>query len=170
MGLPLIVRQDPDRYALAVGNYILGGGGFDSRLMKKLRDEKGLVYGVSSSLSPMTRKGPFSIAFSTKKDSAEDALAAARAVLADFIAEGPTEAELKQAKDNIVGSFPMTFDTNAKTVAIAANVGANDLPLDYYDAYTAHIEAVTAEQVREVWHRRLNPQELNVVVVGKGGR
>ena len=170
MGLPLIVRQDPDRYALAVGNYILGGGGFDSRLMKKLRDEKGLVYGVSSSLSPMTRKGPFSIAFSTKKDSAEDALAAARAVLADFIAEGPTEAELKQAKDNIVGSFPMTFDTNAKTVAIAANVGANDLPLDYYDTYTAHIEAVTAEQVREVWHRRLNPQELNVVVVGKGGR
>ena len=170
MGLPLIVRQDPDRYALAVGNYILGGGGFDSRLMKKLRDEKGLVYGVSSSLSPMTRKGPFSIAFSTKKDSAEDALAAARAVLADFIAEGPTEAELKQAKDNIVGSFPMTFDTNAKTVAIAANVGANDLPLDYYDTYTAHIEAVTAEQVREVWRRRLNPQELNVVVVGKGGR
>jgi len=170
MGLPLIVRQDPDRYALVVGNYILGGGGFDSRLMKKLRDEKGLVYGVSSSLSPMTRKGPFSIAFSTKKDSAEDALAAARAVLADFIAEGPTEAELKQAKDNIVGSFPMTFDTNAKTVAIAANVGANDLPLDYYDTYTAHIEAVTAEQVREVWHRRLNPQELNVVVVGKGGR
>ena len=138
--------------------------------MKKLRDEKGLVYGVSSSLSPMTRKGPFSIAFSTKKDSAEDALAAARTVLADFIAEGPTEAELKQAKDNIVGSFPMTFDTNAKTVAIAANVGANDLPLDYYDTYTARIEAVTAEQVREVWHRRLNPQELNVVVVGKGGR
>ena len=170
MELPLIVRQDPDRYALAVGNYILGGGGFDSRLMKKLRDEKGLVYGVSSSLSPMTRKGPFSIAFSTKKDSAEDALAAARAVLADFIAEGPTEAELKQAKDNIVGSFPMTFDTNAKTVAIAANVGANDLPLDYYDTYTAHIEAVTAEQVREVWRRRLNPQELNVVVVGKGVR
>ena len=170
MGLPLIVRQDPDRYALAVGNYILGGGGFDSRLMKKLRDEKGLVYGVSSSLSPMTRKGPFSIAFSTKKDSAEDALAAARAVLADFIAEGPTEAELKQAKDNIVGSFPMTFDTNAKTVAIAANVGANNLPLDYYDTYTAHIEAVTAEQVREVWRRRFNPQELNVVVVGKSGR
>ena len=97
-------------------------------------------------------------------------MAAARAVLADFIAEGSTEAELKQAKDNIVGSFPMTFDTNAKTVAIAANVGANNLPLDYYDTYTARIEAVTAEQVREVWHRRLNPQELNVVVVGKGGR
>lgn len=170
LGMPLITRNDPDYYALVAGNYVLGGGGFDSRLMKKLRDEKGLVYGVSSSLSPMTRKGPFSIAFSTKKDSAEDALAAARAVLADFIAEGPTEAELKQAKDNIVGSFPMTFDTNAKTVAIAANVGANNLPLDYYDTYTAHIEAVTAKQVREVWHRRLNPQELNVVVVGKGGR
>ena len=105
-----------------------------------------------------------------RQDRAEAALAAARAVLADFIAEGPTEAELKQAKDNIVGSFPMTFETNAQTVAIAANVGANDLPLDYYDTYTAHIEAVTAEQVREVWHRRLNPQELNVVVVGKGGR
>ena len=71
LGMPLITRNDPDYYALVAGNYVLGGGGFDSRLMKKLRDEKGLVYGVSSSLSPMTRKGPFRIAFSTKKDSAK---------------------------------------------------------------------------------------------------
>lgn len=67
LSLPMIVRQDPDRFALTVGNHILGGGGFDSRLMKTLRDDKGLVYGVHSSLSPLTHKGPFSIAFSTKK-------------------------------------------------------------------------------------------------------
>lgn len=167
MGLPLIVRQDPDRFALTVGNYILGGGGFDSRLMKKLRDEKGLVYGVSSTLSPLTRKGPFSISFSTKKASAREALNATREVLADFIANGPTEAELLQAKNNIIGSFPMTFDTNAKTVSIASNIGVNNLPLDYYDTYIQNIEAVSAEQVKEVWQRRLKTEQMNIVVVGK---
>ncbi len=170
MGLPLLVHKDPDRYALTVGNYILGGGGFDSRLMKTLRDEKGLVYGVSSSLSPLEKKGPFAVSFSTKKGSAAEALAAARSVLENFIAQGPTEAELKQAKDNIVGSFPMSFDTNAKTVGLAAAVGVRGLPLDYYDNYTRNIEAVTAEQIKEVWQRRLDPKKMNVVTVGKETR
>lgn len=170
MGLPLLVHKDPDRYALTVGNYILGGGGFDSRLMKTLRDEKGLVYGVSSALSPLEKKGPFAVSFSTKKGSAAEALAAARSVLENFIAQGPTEAELKQAKDNIVGSFPMSFDTNAKTVGLAAAVGVRGLPLDYYDNYTLNIEAVTAEQIKEVWQRRLDPKKMNVVTVGKETR
>ena len=107
MGLPFIVRQDPDRFALTVGNYILGEGGFDSRLMKTLRDEQGLVYGVSSHLNPLSEKGPFTVTFSTQKGQADAALAAAQKVLVDFIAQGPTEAELQQAKDNIIGSFPL---------------------------------------------------------------
>ena len=88
----------------------------------------------------------------------------------NFIAQGPTEAELKQAKDNIVGSFPMSFDTNAKTVGLAAAVGVRGLPLDYYDNYTRNIEAVTAEQIKEVWQRRLDPKKMNVVTVGKETR
>ena len=167
MGLPLIVRQDPDRFALTVGNYILGEGGFDSRLMKTLRDEQGLVYGVSSDLTPFSEKGPFNIAFSTQKGKADAALVATQKVLADFIAQGPTEAELQQAKDHIIGSFPLKFDTNAKVLPYAANVGIYHLPLDYLNTYTQGIQAVTVEQVKEVWQRRLNMQQINVVVVGK---
>ncbi|MGF6148405.1 Peptidase M16 inactive domain [Kingella potus] len=166
IGLPFAERQSPDRHALAVGNYILGGGGFDSRLMKTLRDEKGLVYGVSSGYTPLARKGPFAVSFTTKKSSAAEALAAARQVIADFVATGPTEAELRQAKDNITGSFPMSHDTNAKTVALAANIGVNNLPLNYYDRYTQQIEAVTAAQVRAAWQRRLDPAKANAVTVG----
>ena len=167
MGLPLMVQQDPDRFALMVGNYILGDGGFDSRLMKTLRDEQGLVYGVSSDLTPFSQKGPFQIAFSTQKGKADAALAATRTVLADFIAQGPTEAELQQAKDNLIGSFPLKFDTNAKVLPYATNAGIYNLPLDYLDTYPQNIQAVTVEQVKEVWQRRLNPQQMNVVVVGK---
>lgn len=166
LGLPFAERQSPDRHALAVGNYILGGGGFDSRLMKTLRDGKGLVYGVSSHYTPLTRKGPFAVSFTTKKSGAQAALAAARQVIADFVANGPSEAELRQAKDNLTGSFPLSHDTNAKTVGFAANIAVNNLPLDYYDRYTQQIEAVTAEQVKAAWQRRLDPQKLNAVTVG----
>ncbi|MDO5058705.1 MAG: pitrilysin family protein [Neisseria sp.] len=166
MGLPFMTQKDPDRHALAVGNYILGGGGFDSRLMKTLRDEKGLVYGVSSSLSQNEQKAPFDISFSTKKDEAATALAAAHKVLADFIANGPTEAELQQAKDYLTGSFPLRFDTNAKLLPYVVRAGIYQRDADYLNRYNAEIMKVTAEQVRETWQRRLKLDELNVVVVG----
>lgn len=166
MGLPLMVRNDPDRYALAVGNYILGGGGFDSRLMKTLRDEKGLVYGVSSSLAQHSRPAPFAIRFSTRKGEAHAALAAAHKVLSDFIASGPTEAELQQAKDFLIGSFPLRFDTNAKLLPYVASAGLDGLPADYLQRYPEEIRKVTAEQVREVWQRRLKTEQMNVVSVG----
>lgn len=170
MSLPLMVRRDPDRYALAVGNYILGGGGFDSRLMKTLRDKQGLVYGVSSSLSQRRRAAPFVIRFSTRKDKAHTALAAARRVLADFIAKGPTEAELQQAKDYLTGSFPLRFDTNAKLLPYVVDAGLDGLPADYLDRYPEEIGRVTAAQVREVWQRRLKTERMNVVVVGAAGK
>lgn len=166
MGLPLMVRNDPDRYALAVGNYILGGGGFDSRLMKTLRDEKGLVYGVSSSLAQNSRPAPFTIRFSTRKGEAHAALAIARKVLSDFIADGPTEVELQQAKDFLIGSFPLRFDTNAKLLPYVVAVGLDGLPDDHLQRYPEEISRVTAAQVREVWQRRLKTEQINVVSVG----
>lgn len=166
MGMPLIKRHDPDYYALVAGNYVLGGGGFDSRLMKVLRDRHGYTYGAYSRLSPMTEAGGLGIAFSTKKANAAPALAAAKKVLAGFIAEGPTEAELKQAKDNIIGSFPLRFDSNAKLLNYLSLIGVHNLPSDYLEAYPKAIEALTAEQVKEVWQRRVNPNKLHTVIVG----
>ncbi|UOO82018.1 insulinase family protein [Uruburuella testudinis] len=166
LGMPLIKRNDPDYYALVAGNYILGGGGFDSRLMKTLRDTHGYTYGASSSLVPYTEAGPLTIAFSTQKTNSKAALTAAQQVLADFIAQGPTEAELQQAKDNIIGAFPLRFDSNAKLLACLNLIGFYNLPDDYLEAYPKAIAALTTEQVKSTWQRRVNPQAMNIVVVG----
>ncbi|EGZ51095.1 M16 family metallopeptidase [Neisseria wadsworthii] len=165
--MPLIKRDDPDYYALVLGNYILGGGGFDSRLMKKLRDEKGYVYGVSSSLMPLRESGPFAIVFSTEKANTADALGTAKQVLAEFIQNGPTAAELQQAKDNITGSFPLRFDTNSKLLGYLNVIGFYDLPIDWLDQYPKKIAALSAENVKSAWQHRVKAGDMNVVIVGE---
>jgi len=166
LGTSLFKRHDPDYYALIAGNYILGGGSFDSRLMKELRDRHGYTYGVFSTLEPATQAGPFGISFSTQKKNTRAALADAHAVVEKFIAEGPTEAELKQAKANIVGSFPLRFDSNAKLVKYLSIIGYHNLPNDYLEAYPKAINSLTVEQVRDAWQRRVKFKDLNTVVVG----
>ncbi|UOO77123.1 insulinase family protein [Neisseria sp. Dent CA1/247] len=169
MGMPLIKRHDPDYYALVAGNYVLGGGGFDSRLMKDLRDKHGYTYGAYSNLAPSGEAGPFTVSFSTQKPNTDAALTSARKVLAGFIQEGPTEAELKQAKANITGSFPLRFDTNAKLLGYLSLIGFYNLPDDYLEAYPKAVSALTAEQVKSAWQRRVNPENINIVVVGADG-
>lgn len=166
MGVPMGIYRDPDRFALAVGNHILGGGGFDSRLMKKLRDEMGLVYNVSSNRSVLTQAAPFEITLATKKDKVDAAVMAVRQVIAEFLENGPTEKEVQQAKDKIIGGFPLNFDTNAKTLAAVEDVGVLGLPLDYLDTYPNEIRRVTVAQIRETWRRRLNLNEMDTVIVG----
>ncbi|MGL5471123.1 MAG: M16 family metallopeptidase, partial [Shewanella sp.] len=166
LGTPLIKRHDSDYYPLIVGNYILGGGGFDSRLMKELRDRHGYTYGVYSSLEPSTEAGPFGVSFSTQKKNTRLALMATRVVIEQFVAKGPTEEELKQAKANIMGSFPLRFDSNGKLVNYLSLIGTHQLPSDYLEVYPKAIAAVTTEQVKEVWQRRVHFPDLNSVVVG----
>ena len=144
----------------------MGGGGFDSLLMQELRDKRGFTYGASSSLEPMQQKGEFSISMSTKKANTNDALKVTKQVLADYIAQGPSEAQLQQAKDNIIGGFPMRFDTNSKLLTWLGTVGFYNLPSDFLDTYTHKVQALTTEQVREAWQRRIKPDDLNVVIVG----
>ncbi|WP_434803021.1 M16 family metallopeptidase [Neisseria montereyensis] len=168
MGMPLIKRHDPDYYALVVGNYILGGGGFDSRLMKVLRDRYGYTYGAHSSLSPATEAGPLTIGLATQKNNTAPALEAARKVLADFIANGPTQEELQQAKANIIGSFPLRFDTNAKLLGYLNLIGFHDLPNNYLEAYPKAVQAVTVEDIKSAWQRRVKMNGIHTVVVGAG--
>ncbi len=166
IGLPVFTRDDPDYYALLVGNYTLGGGGFDSRLMHTLRDRHGFTYGVGSGLSPLAQKGPFQLGFSTQKARSTEALAATRQVLADFIQQGPSEAELQQAKANIIGGFPLRFDTNQKLLGYLSVMGFYDLPLSFLDDYPAKVAALTPADIRAAWQRRIRAEDLNVVVVG----
>ena len=166
LGMPLIKRHDPDYYALVAGNYILGGGGFDSRLMKVLRDRHGYTYGVHSTLEPATEAGMFTIGYSTQKKNTKDSLVQAQAVIKQFIEEGPTEEELAQAKANIIGSFPLHFDSNAKLVKYLSIIGYHNLPNDYLEAYPKAIGKLTVEQVKDAWQRRVKPEDLHIVVVG----
>lgn len=166
IGLPVMTAQDPDYFAMIVGNYILGGGGFDSRLMKELRDKRGYTYGASSSLAAYAQAAPFTITFSTEHKNSAAALAATQAVLAEFVKNGPTEAELKQAKAHITGGFPLRFDSNGKLLANLMAVGVHKRPSDWFDTYNDKINALTVDDIKRAWQRKIQPQQMNVVVTG----
>lgn len=165
LGLPALKRGDPDFFPLVVGNYSLGGGGFVSRLMKEVRDKRGLAYSVSSFFQPLGQLGPFQIAMQTKKAQANDALKVTREVLAAFLAQGPSEVELQAAKQNLIGSFPLRLDSNRKLLDNVAMIGFYGFPLDYLDRYPENIEKVTAADIQVAFARHVRPEHLVTVVV-----
>jgi zinc protease len=165
IGLPALKRGDPDIFPLLVGNYSLGGGGFVSRLMKEVRDKRGFAYSVYSYFHPMALPGPFQIGLQTKKAQANDALKLTREILAGFLAEGPSDSELKAAKQNIVGSFPLRLDSNRKILENVAVIGFYGMPLDYLDRYAENIEKVTVADIRAAFARHIKPGHLVTVVV-----
>jgi zinc protease len=166
MGQPGYKRSDPDHFALLVGNYILGGGGLVSRLAQEVREKRGLSYSAGSSFSPGLHAGAFTVSLQTRTDQAPQALQVARDVVARFIAEGPTPAELKAAKDFLIGGFPLLIDSNRKLLDNIANIAWYDLPLDYLDTWTAHVQRVTAADVKAAFERTLNPDRMVTVTVG----
>jgi zinc protease len=169
LGYPGLKRGDPDLFTLYVGNYILGGGGFVSRLTEEVREKRGLVYSVYSYFMPMAEAGPFQVGLQTKKDQAEDALKLVRETLAKFIQNGVTEAELKAAKANIIGGFPMRIDSNGKILDYLAVIGFYKLPLNYLDEYNSNVEKVTVAQIKDAFSRRLKPENFVTVIVGDPG-
>lgn len=166
LGYTGIKRSDPDLFPLYVGNYILGGGGFVSRLTEEVREKRGLVYSVYSYFMPMAELGPFQIGLQTKKDQADDALKLVRETLDNFIKKGVTEKELKAAKDNIIGGFPMRIDSNGKILDYLAMIGFYKLPLSYLDDYNAKVASVTTAQIKDAFNRRLKSEHFVTVIVG----
>lgn len=168
VGQPGIRYGDPDVFALMVGNEILGGGGFTSRLMAELRTRRGMTYGAYSGFQQMRAEGPFQISLSTRADQADEALRVIRALLADFVRKGPTDAEVQAAKANIVGGFPLSTASNDSIISFLGAIGFYGLPLDYLDSYIARVEAVTPDDVRAAFRRHVHPGRLLVVTVGQG--
>jgi zinc protease len=166
LGVPAVTRDDPEYFPLLVGNYILGGGGFVSRLMTEVRSKHGLAYSVYSYFYPFAQRGPFQVGLQTRRDQANEALKRVQDVISQFVARGPTEAELKAAKKSLVGGFPLRIDTNRKLLDQLAVIGFYRLPLDWLDEYPARLEAVTLGQIRGVFARRIDPEKLAIVVVG----
>jgi zinc protease len=166
LGEPVLSRDDPDYFPLLVGNYILGGGGFVSRLMSEVRSKHGLAYSVYSYFHPFAQRGPFQVGLQTRRDQADEALKRVRDVIAQFVERGPTEVELAAAKKSLVGGFPLRFDTNRKLLEQLGIIAFYKLPLDWLDTYPARLQAVTLAQIRETFARRVPPDRLVVVVVG----
>ena len=169
IGQPGIKRLDPDYFPLFLGNYVLGGGGFASRLNDEIRQKRGYAYSTYSYFNPLALEGPFQIAVQTKKDQTEEALKVAQDTLAKFVAEGPTAQELDAAKQNIVGGFPLRIDSNKKIQDYLSIIGFYRLPLTYLDDFPARIEQVTLEQVKDAWRRRIHPERMATVVVAGAG-
>lgn len=165
IGLPAVRRGDPDFFPLLVGNYTLGGGGFVSRLMQEVREKRGFAYSVHSTFMPLAQPGPFEIGLQTQKAQAGEALTVTREVLAGFLVNGPSEAELQAAKQNLAGSFPLRIDSNRKILDQVAVIGFYGLPLDYLERYAENVENVTAAQIRAAFARHVKPENLVTVVV-----
>ncbi len=166
MGEPLLKRGDKDYYALYLGNHILGGSGFSARLMKEVRVKRGLTYSIGSYLVPMHAQGPYQFSFTTKQSSTQEAIQLVRDNLRQFIANGPTEEELNNAKLNITGSFPLRQASNKDIVENLAVIGFYDLPLDYLERYNSQIEAVTLVQIKSAFKRRVHPEKMATIIVG----
>lgn len=166
LGYPGMKRVDPDYFALYVGNYILGGGGFVSRLTEEVREKRGLVYSVYSYFIPMKQFGPFEIGLQTKRDQAEQALQLVHETLDKFMKNGVTEAELKAAKQNIIGGFPLRIDSNSEILDYLGVIGFYKLPLTYLDDFNKNVSQVTTAQIKDAFNRRVKTDKMVSVIVG----
>ena len=163
-------RLDPDYFPLYVGNHVLGGSGLVSRISGEVREKRGLAYSAYSYFSPMRAEGPFILGLQTRNDQAEDAVKVLLDTLSAFIAEGPTAAELTAAKKNITGGFPLRIASNRSIVGNLAVIGFYGLPLDYLDTFNDRVEAVTGDQIRDAFSRRIDPATLVTVTVGQSAQ
>ncbi|MEY3980271.1 MAG: hypothetical protein RLZZ375_1700 [Pseudomonadota bacterium] len=169
VGLPTMARSDPDFFALTVGNYVLGGGGFVSRLTREVREKRGLAYSAYSYFNPMAQPGPYMAGLQTRKDQADDALKVVRDTIEAYVRNGPTEDELRAAKDNLIGGFALRIDNNRKILDHIANIGFYGLPLDYLDTWPDKVAKISVADVRAAFQRKLVMDRMITVVVGAEG-
>ena len=166
MGMTAVTRNNPDYFPLLVGNYILGGGGFVSRLMSEVREKRGLAYSVFSYFSPGKDAGIFQAGLQTKSDQGALALEVMSQTIAHFIANGPTVSELLAAKANLVNGYPLRIDNNRKLLDNVSSIAWNDLPLNTMEIWTQQVEAVTLDQVTAAFQKYLAMDRMKIVVLG----
>ncbi len=160
-------RDDPDFYAAYVLNYILGGGGFISRLLEEVREKRGLAYSVYSYLQPLDHAGLVVGGAGTQNRRVAETLEIVRRVWRRLREEGATEKELADAKTYLTGSFPLRLDSTRSIARILVGIRLDRLGIDYLDRRNDLIEAVTLDDVDRVAKRLLHPDALTFVVVGK---
>ena len=165
MGHIGVSRENPDFYSVMVMNYILGGGGFSSRLMDNIRDNKGLAYDVHSGFAAEKETGAFEVSIQTKNESASEVIAETLKELKRIQAELVSEKELADAKAYLTGSFPLRMDTSSKIAGMLTSIEIYNLGLDYPQKYTSLINSITREDIQRVAKKYLHPDRLVIVVV-----
>jgi len=160
-----VSRENPDFYALTVMNYILGGGGFASRLMEEIRNKRGLAYSVGSFFDPGKYPGSFQIVLQTKNASAKEAISLSLQQMERIRKEFVSEKDLEAAKKYLIGSFSMRFDTQGKLANFLSQVEYYGLGLDYPKKYPSLIRSVTREDVLRVAKKYLDPKKYVLVIV-----
>ena len=166
-GLPGLLRKDPDFIPAYVMNYILGGGGFNSRLTVEIREKRGLAYSVYSQLAPLEQAGLFIGGVATQNERASETAALLRSEIARMRDAGVTAQELEDAKTYLIGSYPLRFDSNAKISEQLLGYQLENLGIDYFDRRNDLMRAVTLEDVNRVAKKLLDPGNLLLVSVGQ---
>ena len=167
VGQPGMKRGDKDYYSLYVANHPFGGSGFSSRLVEVIREDRGLAYSVYSYFSPLRETGVFAMGMQTKTEQTEQALSLLNQQLKKYVEEGPEKDELAASLSNITGGFPLKIDSNGKLLEYIAMIGFYDLPIDALDHFIDNINSVDVKKVNDVLARRLQPDKMVTVVVGK---
>lgn len=162
-----VTRHNPDYFPLVVGNAVLGGLPMSSILYHEVREKRGLAYVVGSGFDPLAYRGPFLMEILTKSSSVDETKTLAMNLLKQYVATGPTEAQLIAAKKNLVGAFPLSLASNRGILSAVTNVAFYHRPLSYFDTYVDQINAVTADQVKKAFERTVMTDKLVTVVVGQ---
>ena len=158
---------DEDYFSLYVANHPFGGSGFTSRLVDVIREENGLAYSVYSYFSPLREAGPFTMGMQTKTEQTEKALELLDQQLRLYVEKGPEKDELAASMSNITGGFPLKIDSNGKLLDYIAMIGFYDLPIDYLDTFLDNVRAVDVDMINDALKRRVRPDKMVTVVVGK---
>ena len=162
-----IKRADPDFYAATLVNYILGGGGFNSRLTDEIREKRGLAYSVFSYLAPRDHAGLWMGGTATQNARVQESVALLREEWRRMRDQGPTAEELANAKTYLTGSFPLQLDSTGRIARLLVSIQYDHLGIDYVDRRVALINGVTLEHAKRVAQRLLDPDRLLIVVVGE---
>ena len=161
-----IKRGAKNHLPLYVGNYIFGGSGFSARLMQELRVKRGYTYGVYSYIYPMKNIGPFVIGIETKSEQAQISVELIHNMLQDFIENGPTNEEIKHAKEAIINGFPLRVDSNSDILNYLSMINYYDLPMDYLAKFTENISKITKKDIISAFKEEIDYKNLTTLVVG----
>lgn len=164
--LPGLPRKDPQFYAAYLMNYMLGGGGFDSRLTDKVRRERGLTYSIATGLSIDDASWLLEGGMATQAARAKEALALVGEVITTARDQGFTEQELERAKNYITGSFALNIDSNSELANFLITMQMDELGIDYLEKRNALMQAVTLQEVNQVATQLLKPEKLVQIVIG----